>query len=360
MKKKIIFSSGGTGGHIFPTISLMKYFFFKNYDITLVTDRRGSKYIDNNLNFRHFFIKTDTPFNKSLIKKLLAYIKIFFSLIKSFYILARIRPNLIVGMGGYVSFPICLASTILKIPVILYESNLVLGRSNKFLLSVCKKVIISTDYVEDIPKKHEHKFISVGHIIREELYNIKNFSKEKIKKNNILIIGGSQGAEIFGKIIPKVINKLKGVTPDIKIFQQCLSSQIEEIKSFYKKNNIEAEVFNFKKDIYKTILDARLAITRCGSSTLAELIYSQTPFIAIPYPHALDDHQYKNAKYYEKKGYCTLIEQKNFNEKILFELMQNMIKNKNNLIDVSNKMSNEKREKVFYKIQSIIDNLIND
>ena len=84
MKKKIIFSSGGTGGHIFPTISLMKYFFSQNYDVTLVTDERGSKYIDKNLNFKNFFINTDTPFNKNLIKKIFAYIKIFFALIKSF------------------------------------------------------------------------------------------------------------------------------------------------------------------------------------------------------------------------------------------------------------------------------------
>ena len=360
MKKKIIFSSGGTGGHIFPTISLMKYFFSQNYDVTLVTDERGSKYIDKNLNFKNFFINTDTPFNKNLIKKIFAYIKIFFALIKSFYILLKIRPNLIIGMGGYVSFPICLVSAILKIPVVLYESNLILGRSNKFLLPICKKVIISTDYLEDIPKKYEHKFISVGHIIREELYNIKNFNKGSIKTNNILIIGGSQGAEIFGKIIPRVINQIKKDISDIKIFQQCLNTQIEEIKSFYKNNNIEAEVFSFKKDIYKTILNTKLAITRCGSSTLAELVHTQTPFIAIPYPFALDDHQYKNAKYYERKGYCVLIEQNNFNEKILFELMLNMIKDKNNLIEASNKMYNKKKEKVFYKIQSIIDNLIYD
>ena len=263
MKKKIIFSSGGTGGHIFPTISLMKYFFSQNYDVTLVTDERGSKYIDKNLNFKNFFINTDTPFNKNLIKKIFAYIKIFFALIKSFYILLKIRPNLIIGMGGYVSFPICLVSAILKIPVVLYESNLILGRSNKFLLPICKKVIISTDYLENIPKKYEHKFISVGHIIREELYNIKNFNKGSIKTNNILIIGGSQGAEIFGKIIPRVINQIKKDISDIKIFQQCLNTQIEEIKSFYKNNNIEDEVFSFKKDIYKTILNTKLAITRC-------------------------------------------------------------------------------------------------
>ena len=106
MTKKIIFSGGGTGGHIFPAINLMKHFSEKGYKVLLVTDDRGQNFIKNNMEFKSCVLKTGTPTNKNLLKKFYSYILIIYSVIRSIIILKKERPNLIFGYGGYVSFPI--------------------------------------------------------------------------------------------------------------------------------------------------------------------------------------------------------------------------------------------------------------
>ena len=118
--------------------------------------------------------------------------------------------------------------------------------------------------------------------------NIINYSIDK-KTNNkenfsILVLGGSQGAEIFGTIIPPVIKMIKDKGYKIEISQQCIESQKNSIVDFYEKNNIKSYVFEFDKNILKLILSSNLAITRCGASTTAELAHTRTPFIAVPLP----------------------------------------------------------------------------
>ena len=111
MNKKIIFSGGGTGGHLFPAINLMKHFYEKGYKVILVTDNRGYKFIKENYTFKSYIINTSTPTNKKLFKKILAYISILFSTLKSLFILKKEKPDLIFALGGYVSFPISLSIT---------------------------------------------------------------------------------------------------------------------------------------------------------------------------------------------------------------------------------------------------------
>ena len=138
MNKKIIFSSGGTGGHIFPAINLMKYFSKRGYEVILVTDIRGNNFLKNNSQFKSYIINTDTPTNKNFLKKIFSFIIILFSIIKSFLILQKEKPHLVIGLGGYVSFPISFSSKFYNIPLLIYENNLVLGRTNKKLLHFCK------------------------------------------------------------------------------------------------------------------------------------------------------------------------------------------------------------------------------
>ena len=126
MNKKIIFSSGGTGGHIFPAINLMKYFSNKGYEVLLVTDSRGNIFLKNHTQFRSRIISTDTPANKNFIRKIFSFIMIFFSIVRSILILKKEKPDLIIGFGGYVSFPISFSSIFYRTPLVIYENNLVL------------------------------------------------------------------------------------------------------------------------------------------------------------------------------------------------------------------------------------------
>ena len=359
MIKKIIFSSGGTGGHIFPTINLMKYFSNKGLEVLLVTDLKGRNFFEKYSKHRSILIKTETTTNKNFLKKLWSIPMIFFSIVKSILILKREKPNLIFGFGGYVSFPISIASKLFNIPLVIYENNLVLGRTNKFLLPFSKKVLLSIKKPINFPKKYENKIYYVGNILSENIINHEN----KENKNDheyftILVLGGSQGAEIFGKIIPKTIKKLKDQGYQIKINQQCTENQKNSLVEFYNKNQIENNIFYFTTNILELISNSDLAISRCGASTTAELTQILTPFVAVPYPYSTDNHQYLNAKYYENCGCCWILEQNNFNVESLFNLLMEIVKDKKKLQKARVNMKKNGSKNTYIKIENAIKEFI--
>tara|TARA_B100001123_G_scaffold421908_1_gene530102 strand:- start:1349 stop:2428 length:1080 start_codon:yes stop_codon:yes gene_type:complete len=359
MNKKIIFSGGGTGGHIFPAINLMKHFLDKEYEVLLVTDSRGNNFIKDYSDFRSYILNSGTPTNKNLFKKFFSYFLIFFSIIKSIFIIRKEKPDLVFGFGGYVSFPISFASRFFNLPLIIYENNMVLGRANKHLSSFSKKILLAKKIKNDFLYKYKDKIFEVGPILNK---NILNFSSYK-KNNNteifsILVLGGSQGAKIFGTVIPKTIKMIKDEGYDIEINQQCVEDQKKSIIDYYNKNNIKSYVFEFDKKILNLAASSNLAITRCGASTTAELVHTLTPFIAIPLPNSIDNHQYLNAKYYESKGCCLLLEQENFDVKNLFNLIMETLKNKNKLENIRNNMKNNYYKNVYSNIENEIKELI--
>ena len=179
MNKKIIFSGGGTGGHIFPAINLMKHFFKKKYKVVLVTDVKGSNFIKDQSEFQSYIIHTGTPTKRNIFKKFLSFFLIFYAIVKSFLILRKEKPDLIFGFGGYVSFPLSFTSRFFNLPLIIYENNLVLGRTNKYLSSFSKKILLAKQITEKFPKKYKKKTYEVGSILNKDIIN---FSPEKKKK----------------------------------------------------------------------------------------------------------------------------------------------------------------------------------
>ena len=158
LKKKIIIASGGTGGHIFPAYGLAKHFIGKNIDVKISSDARGLKYLKNFPNLNVIKIPSSTIFNKNMFKFLISLAIIFYSVIKSILFLLQYKPNLIFGMGGYSSFPVCLAAKLVGIPFVIYENNLHIGKANKYLSHYAKKVLVSYKEVEGIPSQYKKKF----------------------------------------------------------------------------------------------------------------------------------------------------------------------------------------------------------
>ena len=359
MTKKIIFSSGGTGGHIFPAINLMRYFSNKGYDVLLVTDIRGNTFLKNQAQFRSCIISTDTPSNKSFFRKIFSLIVIFFSIVRSILILKKEKPDLIIGFGGYVSFPISFSSKFYKIPLVIYENNLILGRTNKNLLSLSKKLLLGTKMPVNFPEKYKSKVYQVGNILREEIINYSVIErKDNSETFSILVLGGSQGAEVFGNIIPSAIKMLKDKGLTIEINQQCVKQQKNSLVEFYNKNNIKSNIFAFTNNILDLIKSSDLAISRCGASTTAELVNTLTPFIAIPYPHSMDNHQHLNAKYYESKGCCWVIEQEKFSSINLFNLIMEIMKDKKKLKNARENMKKNDGKDVYNKVENAIKEFI--
>ena len=143
---------------------------------------------------------------------------------------------------------------------------------------------------------------------------------------------------------------------NININQQCKKNQKDSIIDYYKKKNIKNYIFQFEKNILDLILSSDLVITRCGASAIAELVFTHTPFIAVPLKNSIDNHQYLNAKYYEEKGCCWIIEENDFNTKNLFNLVIEIIRDKKKL-----QIKRENMKKIYTdNVYSIIDTKIKE
>ena len=294
-KMRALIAIGGTGGHVFPGYNLALYLQEKKYDVRLVVDKRGFKFLKHLKNI-DISLLPSTPFiNKNIFLKLLSAILIIYSIFRSLIFLIFNRPNIIFGMGGYASFPICFAATILNIKFIIYENNLIIGKANKLLIPFAKQIFVSSKDLEGVPKKYENKIFEIGNIIKKKIINFKNKNLENkdFKKMGILVLGGSQATKIFAELLPNIFNNCKKNGVHLKIYQHCLPSQNDALKSYYEEKNIEFEIFNFSNDILEYFSKVNLAITRSGSSVLAELTNANIPFISVPLPTSADNHQLK-------------------------------------------------------------------
>ena len=284
---------------------------------------------------------------------------IIYSIFQSFLFLLLNRPSVIFGMGGYSSFPICIAASILRIKFVIYENNLIIGKANKYLLPFTKKVFVSYKELEGIPRKYNYKIVEVGNILREEILKSKlNDQKNKFDSVKILVLGGSQGAKIFAEKLPYIFEQLKNNEIPIRIYQQCQKKQNDQLSEFYKKAKINYEIFNFTNRITNYYSKVNLVITRSGASALGEIINFNIPFITIPLPTSADNHQYKNAEFYSKKGYGYLIEEKDIKIKLynLVELFFNNKSLKDNIVFKQKQHSDKDFfDKLYIQLERLLD-----
>jgi UDP-N-acetylglucosamine--N-acetylmuramyl-(pentapeptide) pyrophosphoryl-undecaprenol N-acetylglucosamine transferase len=356
--KKILIATGGSGGHVIPSLSI--YDALKDeFEVKISTDSRGSKFI-NNENYNYSLIDVPNLFSNLL---LLPYnlIKFCISIIKSYKYLKLNNFNILISTGGYMSLPLCLASNLLNIKIYIFEPNLVLGRANKFMLNFAKKIICYDKNLKGISKKLSNKIYLVKPLLRKEIYKYQKNEKTTIaEKKKILIIGGSQGAKFFDEFITKIIIKLSKIEK-IQVLQQVINlNSKENIKEFYQKNHIEHELFHFDDKLLMQAVNYDLAITRSGASTISELAYLNIPFVAIPYPYAKDNHQYYNAEFYEKNKSCWLIMQKDIDENNFTDLMIKIFQDQNEYSSKKNNLIKLNKENTWEKNKSKLIELINE
>ena len=310
MKKNLLISTGGSGGHVIPALILYEHLSSET-NIIFSIDKRGLKYIDKDL---HSIEIIDTPKLNNIFLLPYNLIMILFLTLKSLFILKKREIKNIFSIGGYMSIPLILAGKILKLDIYLLEPNQVLGRANKFYLKLSKKIFCYTDQIKNFPDNFKDKMIIIKPLVRKQIYNLL-LSPRVDNKFNILIVGGSQGASIFDNNLKNsIINIAK--KNSIKIFQQTNEKNISYLRNFYSKNGIENEIFSFNKNFTEIIQQADLCITRAGASTLAELSVLNIPFIAVPLPKSKDNHQFENANFYKNNDCCWIISQDYFEEKI--------------------------------------------
>ena len=354
MKDKILISTGGSGGHVIPATTIYDHL-KDEYEVVISTDSRGLKYLDIN-NYKIFVV--DTPkLNKSIFLPF-SILKVIFLILSSLFLLKKEKIKILISTGGYMSLPLCLAAKILKIKIFLLEPNMIIGKANKFFLNFSRKIICYSNNIIGIPNKFKNKLVISGPLIRKKYYE-KNFKKKLDKMFTIMIIGGSQGAQIFDEIIHKSIAKISK-NNSLKVIHQTNQNNVDFFKNFYLENKIENIVFNFEQNLERFLNQSDLCITRAGASSLAEISLLKIPFIAIPLPTSKENHQFENAKYYKDKGCCWIINQVNFDKQKFEDLLLDLFKNKDNYFKKKKNLDNLNYQNTWNNVNQNLLKTINE
>lgn len=282
--KKVVFTTGGTGGHIYPALSIAKKMKNENVDILFIgTEHRMEKDLVPKENFD--FIGLDVV--PLTVKNPISFVKMGLATIKAIKILKNKKVDKIIGFGNYISLPTLISARLLKIPYYLQEQNCLMGMANKYFYKKAKKVFIAFENtLDEVENKYKPNFIVTGNPLREEFYTKnKEVEREKlgIKKDEkvIMIMGGSLGAKNINNAINKNWDKILK-DEKIKIFWATGKDNYQEatykIKDF--GNNVVEPYFHNAADIMAA---ADLIMCRAGASTISELIQLEKPSILIPY-----------------------------------------------------------------------------
>ena len=353
MNKSILISTGGSGGHVVPATILYEHL-SKEFNVIISTDKRGLKYLD----LAKYQIEiVDTPKLGKIFFLPINLIKILFLIFKSYFLLKNKGINKVFSTGGYMSLPLILAAKILRLEIFLIEPNQVLGRANKFFLNSCKKIFCYTKQVKNFPKNLNNKITIIDPLVKKQIYEL-NTSNKIQRKFTILIVGGSQGADIFNNNLKNSLITISKNIP-IKIIQQTNKKNVTILSDFYSMNNVENKIFTFDDNFSDILEQTDLCITRAGASTLAELSVINIPFIAIPLPSSKDNHQFENANFYKSNNCCWIIEQNYFENKIE-KLLNNIFDDKRDYLEKKENLKKLNYKNTWINVNQKILKIINE
>jgi len=354
-KKTILLAAGGTGGHLFPAIALAEKLLKSDCSIHLITDRRCQPYLNDDLPIIPHIIDLHLKMS-GLLNKVRSAAAILIACIKAFFLLNKIKPDVIIGFGGYPSFPAMFVAKILNIPMIIHEQNCFLGKSNRFFAESAKLIALSYQETVNIDLKFKDKLLFTGDIVRSMIRNLPEKQDFDSEDFHLFIFGGSQGAKIFSSLMPKAIEELLKLNPKLKlsITQQVNARDKAQLAACYESIGIKYELSEFFHDMDKIYAKSQLVIARSGASTIAELTSIGLPAIFIPLPHAMEDHQYFNAKAIETSNAGWCYRQNDISVFILAQKINELIINRNLLKTASNNLLKRKTDGAQYLADTVL------
>ena len=321
----IIVTTGGSGGHIFPAEAITGALLKKGYRVAFVTDKRGSAFRSLN-NVPTYRLSAESVARRTVFQKITAGVKLIFGAVQAIWLLMRLKPALVIGVGGYASFPTVMAAQVCRIPTVLHEQNAVLGRANRTLASGARLIATSFEPTYMIPNGVEQ--IRVGMPARPAVLALEKSPFPTDKKNfHLLIFGGSQGATFFSHRFPEVLAKLPSeYQRKLIITQQARPEDKESLIHFYQQHGFEnVTVSSFFDNMPELIKQAHLVIARGGASTITELEVIGRPAVLVPLPTAADNHQMENARQFCDSGAGWLVNEKEFDaEQVAQRLLELM------------------------------------
>lgn len=309
----VMLAAGGTGGHLFPAYALAEELARRGIAVDLVTDTRVDNYAaDFPARSQHVIpsatLRKRTPgaaFNTALTLSR--------GIAKAHTLIGKLKPSVVMGFGGYPTFPPLIAARLRGVPGAIHEANAVMGRANRMLLKRVDAIATSfeqTKYLEGIPSD---RIQLTGNPVRGAVIEASLTPYRPVDATgpiNLLVFGGSQGARYFSDTVPPALAKLPGhLKRRLRVLQQCREEDVTRVQVGYEQEGITAHLDTFFRNLPELMAQSHLVIGRAGASSCAELAVLGRPSLLVPLPHALDNDQLVNATRLAEVGGALCIEQ---------------------------------------------------
>ena len=337
---KILVMAAGTGGHVFPALSIASLLKSQSVQVEWLGTPKG---MENQL-----LADTGIPLHKvsvsglrgsAFLKKILAPFMLFKAFFQSLLVILKVRPTCVLGMGGFISGPAGVAAKVLGKPLVIHEQNAVAGLTNQLLSNLADQVF------EAYPDTFacSVRAIFTGNPLRTKILSVKKRFKAKSDSAlHILVLGGSQGALSINSVIPEFLSNNEAAK-DIRLLHQTGHESFAKTVEKYKNQGISlgesCRVLPFIEDVSEAYAWADLVISRSGASTVSELAAIGLPSILIPYPYHSDNQQLLNAKWLVDEKAAILIRQAELNVQTLEKTVRPFITNKSLLQDMATNAS---------------------
>ncbi len=305
MSRTILIMAGGTGGHIFPALAVAEKMRERGWRVVWLGNPEGmeAKLVPQH-GFETVWVKFGALRGKGIMRKLLLPLNLLRGFWQAQKAIRQVQPNVVLGMGGYITFPGGMMAALLGKPLVVHEQNSVAGLANRVLAGVADR--IATGFPEVLAKG-----VWVGNPVRPEIARIAPPAERFAGRDgalHLLVIGGSLGAQALNEMVPQAMALLgAGYLP--QIVHQAGEKHIEALKANYAAVGVQAHCVSFIEDMAGAYEWADLVICRAGALTVAELAAAGVASILVPFPHAVDDHQTGNARFLVNVGGAFLLPQ---------------------------------------------------
>ena len=326
--KPIMLMAGGTGGHIFPAIAIADALRAKGIPVCWLGTERGLEarvVSDAGIDIK--FIKINGLRGNGLLGLLAAPFKIVLAIWQSVRILRAVKPAAVVGMGGFVTGPGGVAAWLLRIPLLIHESNGIAGLTNLWLARIADKVM--EGFPGTFPKKVGA--LTTGNPLRADIIALSQSAPEKEHELlRVFVVGGSLGAKALNDTVPVVMREM---SDKVEVLHQTGKLHFDAMQKAYEGIKT-ARVVAFVDDMAAAYAWADVVICRAGAMTISEIAQAGVASILVPYPFAVDDHQTSNARFLSDNGAAILLPQDELSVEKLSGLMKEFIENKTRLAEM--------------------------
>ena len=305
MSKTILIMAGGTGGHIFPALAVAESMRKAGWHVVWLGNPDGMEArIVPPHGFEMSWVRFGALRGKGLLRKLMLPFNLLRAFLQAWGVLRRVRPDVVLGMGGYITFPAGMMAALTGVPLVLHEQNAVAGLANRVLSRVADRIL--TGFPDVLPKGEW-----VGNPVRADIAALSEPALRCAGRTgplNLLVIGGSLGAQALNETVPAGMALLtEAELPNI--VHQAGETHVEALKANYAAAGVTAHCVPFIEDMAGAYGWADLVLCRAGALTIAEVAAAGVPAILVPYPHAVDDHQTANARFLVNVGAAFLMPQ---------------------------------------------------